>query len=179
MSDLDDLYGILVEPNHCTDEERMMVPSSYTALSEATAPALKLMMEAATKGSEIVRGVFSQAMILWVIDEQGTIRLGLEEVFSSSTKQLLRPRLKKQSLAPGEVRIGHPSLVRGGPARIGGELLFDRGSTVFPEGWYLTNGSGRFGTIEGRTVVHLNNACSLFARFELGVKPYFYNRGAV
>jgi Pretoxin HINT domain len=63
---------------------------------------------------------------LWVIDEAGDLRIGVEA-----------------PVIPGSPNaLGHPTLVEGGKARAGGEIQYDNG-------WFVNDNSGRYS--KGRT----------------------------
>jgi RHS repeat-associated protein len=63
---------------------------------------------------------------LWVIDESGNLRIGVEA-----------------PITPGSPNaLGHPTLVEGGKARVGGEIRYE-------DGWYVNDNSGRYS--KGRT----------------------------
>lgn len=171
---LDDLYGIVKKPEKCAEEERHVEPESLTILGEAEANGLKSLMEATDKELPLAASLFSQVLILWLIDADGCFRFALEEVVTTGSKRYLRPRLRRDRLSDGETRLGHPSLVSGVGARIGGELCFDPGWGHERRGWKLTNGSGRYGTIPGRTSAHLSNVAALLKAHGISVTPIFY-----
>ena len=174
LRDLDDLFGLCCDPVPCSDEERTQMPTSLTKLNADSAKLLKPVMDAADAGLELVACVFSQVNVLWVVDRDGEIWMAIEEILTGKTKRLLRPSLKGQRPADDETRIGHPALVAGSAARIGGELRYELGYGIVKRGWHITNASGRYGTIPGRTRKHLENAAVLFHHFGLQVRTYFY-----
>lgn len=112
------------------------------------------------------RVLSNSVSFLWVIDETGMIRIGLEEYLDlqSSEPVSIRPDGLPHSVTfrtNGRTaeRIGHPALSPTRRARIGGELYFDTRDGE----WVLSNGSGRFGRRATSSSLQLDNARRAFA----------------
>jgi hypothetical protein len=67
------------------------------------------------------------APYIWVVNENGDLIIAIEENLDGAPARR------------GERTLGHPTLVNGDLARIGGELRFVEGE------WVITNKSGRYG----------------------------------
>jgi hypothetical protein len=91
---------------------------------------------------------------IWVVDRSGNLRIGVEA-----------------EVAPGE-RLGHPTLVEDGQARVGGEIVFNKETKQ----WRINDRSGRYSRGAGRTVEEkaefLDNAHELFSKagLDVGIK---------
>ena len=170
---LDLIYGTLEEPKYCSDEEKVVSPESVELLNSRSATLLRALMETATRELGPSVATFSQLPFLWVINKSGQMVFSVEEIVTDGSKRFVRPRLRRDQPVQGETRLGHPSLVGGLPARIGGELYFDPGWGHEPRGWKLTNGSGRYGLRKGREVSHLLNVVDLLRSHNIDVRPNF------
>jgi hypothetical protein len=171
--DLDRNFGDAINPNRVEPLEGSMKPLSYNILSKDTAKILRDLMMSATCDLKISEYTHRCLPILWLIDESGNIIIALEEVYISSDRDFLHPRFKGQDLSDMQARLGHPALVGGKAARIGGELIFDPGAT--PPTWVLTNESGRYGLRSGRTRQHLENAAAAFRALGIELDAFFTN----
>lgn len=81
--------------------------------------------------------------------------MAVEEIVLSENPLVTTPM--PRSLPRPSSKLGHPSLVEGGAARIGGELAVHPATGEI----FLSNRSGRFGIM--RTEEELMNAAALFA----------------
>ena len=174
VKDLDDLFGACREPERCTHAETHKRPESLTKLDDESAAHIRAIMLAA-ETVPLVRGLFGQVPLLWIVDEAGDIYISLEEIVTLDSLRLLRPRSRRDDAREGETKLGHPALVgESNRARIGGELCYDPGWGVQIEGWYLSNASGRYGVKAGLNDQHLRNVVAKFAEFGIEVRPVFY-----
>jgi hypothetical protein len=82
------------------------------------------------------------------------------------------PTALKRALPTDYVRLGHPALVGGKAARIGGEIFCKLDKTQ-PR-WYISNGSGRYGVALKRTEEQLANVAEEFAKLGIDLKVEFY-----
>ena len=64
-------------------------------------------------------------------------------------------------------RLGHPTLIGGKNARIGGELSFTE------EGWVMNNKSGRYSGHDDRGAEQLNNAAAMMRESGIDVVVNF------
>lgn len=170
---LDLMYGKTLSPKYCSEEEKAVSPESIELLNSKSATLLRALMETATRELGPSVATFSQLPILWVINKSGQMIFSVEEIVTDGSKRFVRPRLRRDQPMEGETRLGHPSLVGGQPARIGGELYFDPGWGHEPRGWKITNGSGRYGLREGIEVSHLLNVVDLLRSHNIEVRPSF------
>ena len=91
---------------------------------------------------------------IWLIDENGKMFIA-EEV----------PHGVRPNGEPG--RLGHPTLIDGKNARIGGELSFTE------EGWVMNNKSGRYSGHDDRGAEQLNNAAAMMRESGIDVVVNF------
>lgn len=168
---LDALYGDLFDPTKVyLNEFEATVPLGSMCCGYQDCDAfVSLISSLPTKGpaQNLLCGGLT---FLWLVDEAGELRLGIEEAVSRSDNSVSVP------LAGGLKRVlkesdwepqGHPAMVSARSARIGGELFYD--DSVNPAGWLLNSKSGRYGANLGRTVEHLENAARFFVKLGLDV----------
>ena len=93
---------------------------------------------------------------IWLVDEQGRLVVA-EEVPTGKTQPDGRPE-----------RLGHPTLVDGQPARIGGEIKPQPDGTI-----NINNSSGRYSGHADRGPAQLDNAAKLFEESGMPVKPVY------
>jgi hypothetical protein len=169
--DLDALFGEALHPERTDSLERLHPPRSLHRLDAETADMLRQLMEITERGFGATRYVYCELPILWIVDRDGILWFSVEEIIKEDTLEFVRPRLRNVQVEDRYQRLGHPALIKGDHGRIGGELLFDVGA---PEpGWYLTNGSGRYGLREGRIAAHLSNAARKFGSYGITLREFF------
>jgi hypothetical protein len=93
---------------------------------------------------------------IWLVDEQGRLVVA-EEVPTGKNQPDGRPE-----------RLGHPTLVDGKPARIGGEIKPQSDGTID-----INNSSGRYSGHADRGPQQLDNAAKLFEESGMPVKPVY------
>lgn len=108
---------------------RVRKPNSRTILDANAVAALMKCQELSHPA--LTSPIPRSAVFLWLVDEVGNFVMAIEELTNGEVK----PRTLK---IDGLEALGHPTLVDGKPARIGGELHFESGE------WWLTNRSGRY-----------------------------------
>jgi hypothetical protein len=91
---------------------------------------------------------------IWVVDKKGNLRIG------SEVPVKIDPETGKW------LKLGHPTLTDGAPARIGGELRFGQ------NGPFINSWSGRYSKPYSRTSGHLDNAAQLFRDAGLPVQVH-------
>ena len=170
FDELDLLYGECLAPNRVDGIECLVSPQSMHALDASSAAPLSLLMKAAEAGLGVVKYVYCEMPILWVVDRNGKLWFAVEEIVEETTKRFFQARLRGLKVPEGYSRLGHPALIKGAEGRIGGEILFDTENS----GWYITNASGRYGLVKGRQEVHLRNVRSLFSEFRNRTERVFY-----
>lgn len=136
-------------------------PRSLTTLNKKSADALLQLVDIAK--FNLTKPAADSIIFLWVINDKGEMLIAAEELsgnFLANGNAIIRPT---QTNLPA---LGHPCLVDGQPARIGGELNYYDGH------WYLTNKSGRYGL--GRWPMsesrkYLGNVAALLQKFGIKV----------
>ncbi|RST84805.1 hypothetical protein EJC49_18760 [Aquibium carbonis] len=111
-------------------------------------------MLAVQDGCRISGYLCESANVLWIVDHDGHLRMAVEEAYRSVPSFVTIPILKRNGAgSSGWTKLGHPSLLENPDklARIGGELRFTRNL------WVLTNRSGRYGRLRGRSPNHLRH----------------------
>ncbi|MDH6269169.1 hypothetical protein M2360_004595 [Rhizobium sp. SG_E_25_P2] len=176
--DLDERFGqCRPAARPVAEVEQHIQPRSLQRLADVAA-VLKTYLECA--GDLAIPAVFHEtAPILWLVDEDGAIRIAMEEVVLRDTGALryILPR-NGPPMEAHHVRLGHPALldpVEPGmvkEARIGGELFYDP-VRYSPVSWVISNNSGRYGKREGITRSHINNVRDVFASYDIQVRPFF------
>lgn len=112
---------------------------------------------------------FEKFTTLWLVDAGGELLVAVEEAVHAQTDEGLETYpLPRLGLRPANGRLGHPSLVEGGSARIGGELHVRANDQTV----YIDNRSGRFGLM--RTPEQLDAAGALFTAlgFEVSTQHF-------
>jgi hypothetical protein len=170
---LDDQFGVCIDPGRVHPCETTHTPASLFRLELQGAKKLRALMRLVEGGFYLSHCLFTEFNLLWVINKNGEVILGLEEGVTEATKSGFP--LPRAFLANQSQKLGHPALVRCKPARIGGELVFD---PTEPGGsWVLSNKSGRFGLTPDRRPEHLDNVVSLFQKNRIAVTPLFLSPG--
>ncbi|WP_256806790.1 hypothetical protein [Bradyrhizobium sp. Bra64] len=167
MSDeLDDLFGPVIPPQSGLKTWELRETLKNYELNQDSAQQLTQILVLAQNMS-IGQSIFRAITFIWVVDERGDIMFALEEVVDLHGTAR-RPRMRGIPLNNNVKPLGHPLLVGGVGARIGGELYLDEVSNGSLT-WILDNKSGRYGTHKTRTTTHLENAAALFRRHRVSV----------
>ena len=133
--------------------------STWLLLDQAAADRLTAFIVQAADNAYLCRYLCEEFNTLWLIAEDGSIRVAIEEVVLEETPDFITAPMPKRHRPRS--KLGHPSLVEGGRGRVGGELTLN----VSDRKCYLSNRSGRFG--RGRTEAELENAAQAFR--DLGI----------
>ncbi len=171
MADLDKEFGeCRMSSLPISAREAITNPISLQELSDQTGPELKNLMDSVKTGAlMLLKVLFKQFPILWIMNEDGKILFALEEVVDIKTGQLLYPLARKfnMDLLRDKIeKLGHPSLIPHGQekkARIAGEMYFDEGQ----RDWIISNRSGRYGLHADVTSEHLNNIAARFKKYNI------------
>lgn len=135
-------------------------PESLQVLDQSSGAQLRAYM-GTVAGLSIPQIIHNYCVVLWLVDEEGTILFALEELIHAidGTLVAVRPRGDWGNI-PNTVKLGHPSLLQDPQkrARIGGEIRFDRERNL----WEINNYSGRYGTRAHQTLSHLQNVAQKF-----------------
>jgi len=114
---LSDLYGYLKIPKYIKDKElknNMFIDSCDAILNRSS------------NSFSLDKNIDKNMQYIWVVDEDGFLRIGKEEIKEN----------KKESK-------GHPTLTGGMPARVGGQLTFDTKNNI----WIVDPFSGRYSSV--------------------------------
>ena len=171
--DLSGRFGAAVPPAYFDNIEKFKTPDSKQLLDSRTAELLKGYLECVEQGLLVPRVIHQTAIILWLIDEEGNCWFCIEEMYKADAQNTVFPRLNEIEYPSGYEKLGHPSLISAGKARIGGEILLtqhDDGETHY---WTISNKSGRYGIREDISSDNLQNVTDLFSNFGVNLTPYF------
>jgi len=168
LANLDELYGASIEPARKGDHEHLR-QATWLLVNQAGADRLRTFIEQAAAGAYICAYLCEGFNTLWLIADDGTIRVAIEEVVLSDVPDIISAPMPKR-LRP-KSKLGHPSLVDGGGGRIGGELTLNPADGRC----YLSNKSGRFGLQRTRT--ELENAAKLFRDLGIDVTTSYVSMG--
>jgi hypothetical protein len=154
LSNLDQLYGEPRTPAYVGPFERRR-QASWLLLDTAGGRDLKAYLEHACGEAYLARHFCDGFNTLWLIDTDGHIRIAIEEMAILDAPTFVSVPMPN-AVRNNAIKLGHPSLVEGDVARIGGELTLLTATGTY----YISNKSGRFGS--GRSRDHLENAAKLF-----------------
>lgn len=181
---LDARFGIAIDPqpgignpNGIRDWELEYSPVSLATLDDF-AGYLVALTEIDVEGP-VLRMIFRQVNILWVIDEAGTIHVALEELAPTDTlvqpggEYVYFPR-KLQFLGRPK-KLGHPSLLNRMKGRIAGEIILEVNDSGKYE-WQINNNSGRYSHNMNRTKEQLLEVAREFEKRNVNLKVQHYDR---
>lgn len=171
--DLSLRFGDAVPPAYFDNIEKFKAPDSKQLLDGASSRLLKSYLESVEQGLLFPQVVHQTAIILWLIDEGGNCWFCIEEMYKADARNTVFPRLNEIEYPKGYEKLGHPSLISAGRARIGGEILLVREADSEAYHWTISNKSGRYGIRDDISAENLQNASDLFASFDVVLKPYF------
>lgn len=169
---LDIAFGPAFRPNDVSELEFTTRPLSLQKLNAETAASLEAYMSCAAE-LRVPRVIHEVSPILWIVDEVGDLWFSLEEVINRADRRYVYPLRRGFALPREHAKLGHPSLIEGARARIGGELLFDEDAEGGP--WVITNKSGRYGFGPDRTESHLRKVVEVFRRHNIRVGSIYIN----
>lgn len=177
---LDELYGIVIGPARSRDrpdgywtwELDLRPPSSYSVLDAESAKPLRAFMKQVSERWTIGDVLVNRAVILYVVDEFGSVRFALEEAVEEDPSRMPVGRDYRRLHIPffskllrTDKKLGHPSLVDCGSARIAGQIMFQPAADGRPPYWTIDAWSGRYGrTVEAarREPRHVDNVIAVF-----------------
>lgn len=169
---VDDVYGRSVRPRYFSNVEKHKCPKSLQRLDEATIELLRSYLNTADLGLEITRTNHTSIILLWLISDAGDLWFCIEEMYKADSENTVFPRLDGVEYPLGYEKLGHPSMVGAGEARIAGELLWD--AFARSNGcWVLSNKSGRYGIREDITPQHLENAAKKFRDLGISLDSHY------
>ncbi|MEP0961211.1 MAG: hypothetical protein ABJQ70_22085 [Roseobacter sp.] len=110
---LDKKFGVPFVPHDIQPTEKEKSPRSLQKLTSASAIALDKYTCAADDGLLIPQVNHDVLPILWVVDQNGEVYFGMEEVVSLADHTFLYPLSRKFDVPSGHAKLGHPSLLGG------------------------------------------------------------------
>lgn len=169
MQDFDSLYGKAMPPVSVGLSgaavyawETDNLPKSLTVLTEKNANFFKQLLDSVVNGFRINETAYRGVRILWLVKEDGAIVFAIEELVNEQLQASGIPShlLIRADPAYGK-KLGHPSLVHGGSARIAGEIYYSSERLK----WFINGSSGRYSLTQGRSEENLSNVAELFKKF--------------
>lgn len=170
---LDIRFGKVSAPirQGATHAERRLSPLSRTNKNNNHSIALLASASNLSSKCPLSALLFSQIYMIWLVDSEGNLLIALEEGFPISEEFKRYPMARNSTLHPAHDRLGHPSLVGGAAARIGGEIYLDTGFN--PPCLVMSNASGRYGINCGREPQQLENVANLLRNENINIITQF------
>lgn len=169
-SSLDVQFGECKEPGQVGQYEARFVPSSCFHFNKSTAGRLRAIAATLDAELKISHCLYTDFTVIWLVNDVGALLIALDEVITDDEQHTFPlPRAVGSDARFRERKLGHPSLVHGNAARIGGELNYEAVAGL----WYLTNKSGRYGVNCGRTPLQLNEVAKIFEAQGFPVRQRF------
>jgi hypothetical protein len=139
---LDEQFGELRPPERIMHWEKGRRPNSLCTVDVNIVATLTKLRECAQ--SQLLRSAAQTQNYLWIMDASGSIKIAIEELALLDGKPDTRgfPRRRGYKHPSEDKKLGHPTLLDGGSARIAGELVLD-----LHEGklhWVFNAASGRY-----------------------------------
>ena len=162
---LDQLFGPAVLPQGIAGRpavapwEAAHSPRSLNRLTSSSASMLRELLLAISSSFDFGRTWINDTIIIWLVDQEGTIWFAVEELVLDGASAEVAKHQTVQ-LTRRAAKLGHPSLVGGESARIGGEIYFD--DSLASPTWIINNRSGRYGLHPTRTRLQLENVADVF-----------------
>ncbi|MER9628345.1 MULTISPECIES: hypothetical protein [unclassified Mesorhizobium] len=140
--DLDAEFGELREPERIMSWEKERSPNSLCTVDVGLLAALSSLRDCAQ--SPLLKSAAQTQNYLWVMDANGDIKIAVEEIAVLDGKPDIRgyPRRRGYKHPSEDQKLGHPTLLDGGKARIAGELALDLHDDKLL--WILNANSGRY-----------------------------------
>jgi len=159
--ELSEKYGNPRWPSKVHGWEAGRAPRSLSRLDEATGEAL-VRFKSANQDS-LFKFAAKCVTYLWVMDVDGVVHISVEELalMPDGTDVTGYPRRRDFPVHPvEEKKLGHPTLVNGERARMGGELFLD--NTCSELCWYINVNSGRYCKDAPPSETQVQNILTLF-----------------
>jgi len=145
-------------------------PKSLQVIDSSNSLTISQLMTMMPSSSPTISYILEWTKFLWLVSENGELRISLEEYVNIETGEPFGIRFegfdKVTTVEKGTMaltRLGHPSLTDNLAARIGGEIEWDRKLMK----WVISNKSGRYGYGKDRKEIHLINVQNKFK--EMGI----------
>ncbi|MBL8576059.1 MAG: hypothetical protein JNK47_02440 [Mesorhizobium sp.] len=172
QDNLDEIFGVARLPERIDKWEQGRSPESLCSFDDKTATALVKLQECVQ--SNLLKFDARTKSFLWAIDADGGLTLALEEIAvrPPEAPQAGYARRRGFRHPVEEKKLGHPTLVGGGKARIAGELAFDENGGSLR--WVLNANSGRYCKQLPPTKTQIDAAANLFKTFGMEVKVDYF-----
>lgn len=159
--DLDAFYGECRSPAPTNGDHAMQAweigkePVSRIVFGPAAATAMKKLCDVAN--TAFFGFAVSTINYIWVVNEAGDLVISVEELAVEDAVRASGLPRRRSGHHPAEVKkLGHPTLIAGGLARIAGELALDRVNGI-DFTWVLNANSGRYCRFQPPSKVNLEN----------------------
>jgi len=141
---LDASFGSLRLPDKVDEWERDRIPVSLSALDAHSADTLRNLEILAQ--SSMLSSAMRAKNYIWAMLDDGSIRIAVEELALTQPEAPHSgyPRRRGYSHPSEEKKLGHPTLLNAGAARIAGELAFDEKPGEEGLRWVINANSGRY-----------------------------------
>lgn len=160
---LDEMYGALREPQRIDAWEVGRQPASLCRLEEPLASILVDHLRVSR--SDLFSNAARSVTYLWAMDEGGEIIISVEELAETPDGRVVAgyPRRRNYPSHPAdEKKLGHPTLLDGGLARVAGEFFIDEvDGNLY---WFVNVSSGRYCRLMPPQRDQIDNVLDLFQR---------------
>lgn len=139
-------FGACREPSMVQEWEREKVPVSKVELDGEVGKTLEEHRKVSS--CTLLKSSAKCLYFIWAMDADCRVFIAYEEIAPDESAdvmgaQLGMPRIKHGNVHPADVKkLGHPTLVNGGVARVAGELFLDDWDDKLS--WFVNVGSGRY-----------------------------------
>lgn len=170
ITSMDDEYGELRPPEKVDRWEKNKRPASLCTLDQNLAQ--KLTALEALVQDRLFRSSARAKNYLWAMDADGSIRIAVEELAIRQPRASYAgyPRRRGYSHPSEEKKLGHPTLLNSGSARIAGELAFDENLETGKLQWILNANSGRYCKQKPPTEIQIDKVAQLFRNLGVDVE---------
>ncbi|WP_333825534.1 hypothetical protein [Pinisolibacter sp.] len=170
--ELDMEFGIPRLPTKVDPWEEGEIPSSRCRLDRDVARALAE-LESSVQ-SALLRPAAQTKNFIWAMAGDGEIVIAIEEIAPKAYNDSPRvpngyPRRKGLDHPVEKKKLGHPTLLDGGHARIAGEIAFDRNPKDGRLVWMLNANSGRYCAENPPSARQVDNVAERFVKLGLTV----------
>lgn len=170
---LDEVYGPSIGPlprddGSTHDDWEKAPPVSHSSLAGLAAQQLATYIRNVEQRWKVGETLAGGSTIIWLVDENGLLWFAIEELVVDGVG-IGVPKPELPVNGPKFAKVGHPALVGGRAARIGGELVFDSDLGT----WELNNASGRYGFDASRSPFHLINVARDLKEVGIIVSPKY------
>ncbi|MGV3489837.1 MAG: hypothetical protein ACO1OG_00810 [Devosia sp.] len=162
---LDAKFGSVRSPSEIRKWEDRS-PDSVAKLDAQLGKSLAALLAASQHG--LLKYVAQSTNYLWVMDASGDVWIAVEELAVRFPDLSGLPMLRRIQHPADTKKLGHPTLVANGPARIAGELAMDERSGQLA--WIMNAQSGRYCRKLPPTRSQVESVAALFATFGLHVQ---------